>query len=103
MGSITRREWFDGQSEEPVDFYPEQRTVNVVQVGELSNIAKHITIATQTVGVFPFELKTSLRDELAVRGVDRFVNLGEDMTGGTSGLGMPHDGMIPLQRLIHGG
>jgi hypothetical protein len=88
------------RSDDPVDFYPDHRTVNVVRLGHVGDVLRHVDIATQTVGVYPPALKAEWRDRLVGAGVDRVVDLGSDTTGGTGGLGLPHDGMMPLQRLV---
>jgi hypothetical protein len=85
------------RSEEPVDFHPDGKIVNVVPVASLDEAVRHANVATQTVGVWPPSRKAGLRDVLASRGVQRLVNL-----GGTAGIemGLPHDGFHPLQRFV---
>jgi hypothetical protein len=58
-------------SEDPVDFHPEAKTVNVVAVASLSDAIRYAGVATQTVGVFPAERKVELRDQLASAGAHR--------------------------------
>jgi len=87
------------RSTEPVEFHPSAKTVNVVPVRTLDDALAHATVATQTVGVFPPERKTALRDRLASNGVQRIVSLGNAI-GLASGAGLPHDGSFPLQRLV---
>jgi len=82
------------RSDEPVDFYPEGKVVNVVRVANLDEAVKHVTVATSTVGVYPPERKTALRDRLASAGAQRVVALG----GAGPEVGLPHDGFYPLQR-----
>jgi hypothetical protein len=94
---------FDGRgvvirSEDPVSFHPTGKTVNVVQVPSLDNALKHVNVATQTVGVYPFSRKAELRDRLATAGVQRITRLGE---AGSPPNGNPHDAMYPLQRFVH--
>jgi hypothetical protein len=87
------------RSDDPVDFHPAGKTVNVVPVADLAEATVHATVATQTVGVYPASRKTELRDRLASRGVQRVVALGA--AAGLADLpGLPHDGMLPLQRMI---
>lgn len=85
------------RSEDPVDFHPDGKIVNVVQVNDLRDAIRHVNIATQTVGVYPPERKALLRDALASAGVQRVVNI-----GGSAGIeaGLPHDGFNPLQRFV---
>jgi hypothetical protein len=87
------------RSDEPVDFYPDGRTVNVVRLRNIADVVQHVNVATQTVGVYPPELKATLRDALASGGADRVANLGTASAGGTGALGIPHDGMIALHRM----
>ena len=87
------------RSDDPADFHPEGKTVSVVPVPSLVEATAHATVATQTVGVYPAWRKAELRDLLASRGVQRVVSLGAAM--GLADLpGLPHDGMLPLQRMI---
>jgi hypothetical protein len=88
------------RSDEPVDFYPDGRTVNVVRLDDIRQVLPYINAATQTAGVYPRELKFALRDELSVGGVDRVTDLGSASAGGTAGFGSPKDGMLPLQRFV---
>ena len=85
------------RSEEPVEFFPDCRTVNVVPVGSLRDAVRFANVATQTVGVYPAERKAELRDALSNMGVQRLCYLGEamDVPAGT-----PHDGCYELQRLV---
>ena len=86
------------RSDEPVDFHPLRKTSNVVCVPSLEDAFRHVTVATQTVGVFPFNRMASLRDHLASSGAQRVVRLGE---AGLSSVGNPHDAMYPLHRFVH--
>lgn len=83
------------RSEEPVEFHPEGKTVNVVPVASLQEAARFATVATATVGVYPPARKIALRDGLACAGVQRVVDLGQAMAGG---FGTPHDGFWALNR-----
>lgn len=93
---------FDGRgvvvrSSEPVDFYPDQRIVNVVQVDRLADALRWVNISTQTVGVHPPERRFALLDRLAYAGVQTIEPLGriDNFVVGT-----PHDGMFPLHRFV---
>ncbi|HEX6704665.1 MAG TPA: acyl-CoA reductase [Albitalea sp.] len=85
------------RSEEPVDFHPDGKIVNVVPVASLDDAIVRAGVATQTVGIWPPQRKAALRDRLAAQGVQRLVNL-----GGSAGIemGLPHDGFHPLQRFV---
>jgi hypothetical protein len=94
---------FDGRglvvlSDTPVNFHPSNKTSNVVMVDSLTDAVRYVNVATQTVGVYPFERKTSLRDQLAAAGAQPLCRLG---TANAHALGSPHDAMYPLQRLVH--
>jgi len=86
------------RSEEPVDFHPLRKTSNVVCVSSLMDAMKYVNVATQTVGVYPFDRMPELRDHLASGGAQRVVRLGE---AGPSAIGNPHDAMYPLHRFVH--
>jgi Acyl-CoA reductase (LuxC) len=85
------------RSDEPVEFFPSNKTVNVVMVPSLADAVKYVTVATQTVGVHPASRKTELRNPLASAGVQRVAPL-----GGYRAFvpGFPHDGFNPLQRFV---
>lgn len=84
-------------SEDPVDFHPEAKTVNVVAVDKLEDALRFTSVATQTVGIYPASRKIDLRDKLAAAGAQRIVTLGWALGGG---VGIPHDGFFPLHRLV---
>jgi hypothetical protein len=85
------------RSEEPVDFHPDGRVVNVVPVASLEQAVQRANVATQTVGVFPASRKAALRNGLAAAGVQRVVALGQAVMFET---GLSHDGFYPLQRFV---
>lgn len=82
----------------PVDFHPVGKTVDVVPVESLDAAIRYVTVATQTVGFFPFDRMPDFRDRLAAAGAQRIVHLGE---AGPSTVGSPHDAMYPLHRFVH--
>jgi hypothetical protein len=85
-------------SERPVDFHPTNKTANVVMVASLDEAMRWVNVATQTIGVYPFDRKAALRDRLAGAGAQRVCRLG---TANDFVLGSPHDAMYPLQRFVH--
>jgi Acyl-CoA reductase (LuxC) len=85
------------RSDEPVDFYPTSKTVNVVVVPSLEEAIRHANVATQTVGVYPPQRAAALRDGLASMGVQRIAGLGEVAMAVE---GMPHDGFYPIRRVM---
>lgn len=86
------------RSDEPVDFHPINKTANVVRVNSLDDAVKWTNVATQTIGVYPFNRIADYRDRLAAGGAQRVVHLGE---AGPSTVGNPHDAMYPLHRFVH--
>jgi Acyl-CoA reductase (LuxC) len=88
------------RSEEPVDFYPTGRLVNVVVVPDVKSVLGHLNAATQTVGIYPDGLREQLRDDLCSVGVQRVTALG---TAGDTRLGLPHDGFYPMARMVRWG
>ncbi len=94
---------FDGAglvilSEQPVGFHPTGKTANVVHVASLDDAIRYVNVATQTIGIYPPERKTLLRDRIASAGGQRVVRLG---SAARHVMGGPHDAMYPLQRFIH--
>ncbi len=87
------------RSEDPVSFNPTGKVVNVVRVPELGKAIAHVTVATQTVGVWPPGRIHELRDGLSIAGAQRIVHLGMAHMGAFGGL--PHDGNLPLHRMMH--
>ena len=103
MGDLKAFGGFEGRglvvlSDTPVNFHPSNKTSNVVMVDSLEDAVRYVNVATQTVGVYPDERKTQLRDRLAAAGAQRLCRLG---TANAHALGSPHDAMYPLQRLVH--
>lgn len=86
------------RSDQPVDFHPVGKTANVVRVDRLEDALRYVNVATQTVGIYPFERAFELRDGLAGGGVQRVVRLGDC---GGSCAGAPHDATYPLHRFVH--
>jgi hypothetical protein len=87
------------RSSEPVSFNPGGKLVNVVEVGKLADAIEHVTVATQSVGVYPASRIAEVRDGLAGAGVQRITKLGGINAGRFGGL--PHDGGWPVHRMMH--
>jgi hypothetical protein len=87
------------QSAELVDFSErlDCRVANVVPVDSIAEAMRHLTIHTQTIGIYPDELKRQLRDECALRGGQRIVSLGAATAAGMTG---PHDAIQVLSRIV---
>lgn len=86
------------QVSEPVDFARmlTNRVCNLVPVDDLDIPIRSVTAYTQTIGIYPDELKAQLRDRLAFHGAQRFVSLGYAARMSYAG---PHDGLEPLRRM----
>ena len=85
------------RSDEPVNFHPDGRIVNVVRVNSLEDALGQANVATQTVGIFPETRRKELRNALAAQGVQRVTAIG---SAGFVEAGLPHDGFLPLQRFV---
>jgi Acyl-CoA reductase (LuxC) len=85
------------QSDDPVDFHPEGKVVNVIPIESLDEVLQYVNVATQTIGIYPPQLSPELRNRLASRGMQRIVPLGEVLDHIP---GMPHDGFYPLHRFV---
>jgi hypothetical protein len=103
MGDLKVWGGYDGRglvilSDRPVEFHPSNKTSNVVMVASLDDAVRYVNVATQTIGVYPYERKAALRGRLASAGAQRLCRLG---TANSHALGGPHDAMFPLQRFVH--
>jgi len=85
------------RSEEPVDFYPDFRTVNVVRVDNLIDAVRWVNVSTQTVGIYPGGRKEDLVDAIANAGAQCVQSLG---CINKYVVGTPHDGMFPIHRFV---
>jgi Acyl-CoA reductase (LuxC) len=85
------------RSPKPVSFHPIGKVVNVIPVKNIADGIDFASPATQTVGVWPPDRKTEVRDRLCAAGVQRTVALG---MAGSLLPGLPHDGFLPLQRFV---
>jgi hypothetical protein len=82
-----------------VAFYPRLsgRVANLVPLDDVSDAARFINAYTQTIGIYPEELKLRLRDELPLYGAQRFVTLGYAMTANPA---LPQDAIEPVRRMV---
>jgi hypothetical protein len=87
-------------SEREVDFADTLacRYVNLVPVRGFAEVIGRFTSETQTVGVYPDSLRVALRQDLALAGVQRIVDLGHavNLFGNQT---IPQDGIEVLRRL----
>jgi hypothetical protein len=103
MGDIATWGSVDGSglvilSDQPVGFHPSNKTSNVVMVPSLDDAVRYVNVATQTIGVYPWNRKAELRDRLASAGGQRVCRVG---TANLHVPGGPHDAMYALQRFVH--
>jgi Acyl-CoA reductase (LuxC) len=89
------------QTEEIVDFSErlDCRVANIVPVDRAEDALQYLTVDTQTIGIYPEELKRRLRDECALRGGQRLISLGFATPAGMSMTG-PHDALQLLGRMV---
>ncbi|WP_244890128.1 acyl-CoA reductase [Mycobacterium lentiflavum] len=83
---------------EPVDFATalDDRVANLVPVDMVSEATRRFDSYTQTVGVYPEDLKEQLRDVAGLCGAQRIVSLGYSCVPTFAG---PQDALEPLHRL----
>ena len=83
---------------EPVNFATRlaDRTANLVPVNSVEEFAAGVDAYTQTVGIFPESLKSSLINVLPLYGAQRFVSLGHALDGD---MFTPQDAIEPLRRM----
>ena len=82
------------------------RIVNLVPIPNLLDVVRWCDDSTQTVGIYPERLRETMRDALALAGVQRMLPLlGVESTtqateDGSELPGMPHDGIEPMRRMV---
>ncbi|WP_340317356.1 acyl-CoA reductase [Rhizorhabdus argentea] len=86
------------QIDEPVDFAPmlNNRVANIVPIDDIEIPVRAVTNYTQTIGIYPENLKKKLRDRLSLHGAQRIVSLGGAALVVHSG---PQDGIEPMRRM----
>jgi acyl-CoA reductase-like NAD-dependent aldehyde dehydrogenase len=87
------------QNDEAVPFAAELacRTVNVVPVRSVDDAIRRVNASTQTIGVWPTDLKRRIRNALALRGGQMIVSLGYVARLNSNG---PMDGIEPERRML---
>jgi len=87
------------QNDAPVDFARQLacRVGNIVPIDDIDTAVRSVNAYTQTIGIYPEQLKTALRDQLSYQGAQRLVSLGaaalfEDAA-------TPQDGIEPVRRM----
>jgi hypothetical protein len=86
------------QLPEPVSFASRlaSRVANLVPVDEVEAVFDAVDAYTQTVGIYPEALKTSLRDRLPLHGAQRLTSLGY---AASAAIAAPQDAIEPLRRM----
>jgi hypothetical protein len=107
IGDTTSAGVVVSRTEDPVDFADRltNRIVNLVPVADISKVPRWVSEETQTVGIYPESLRSRLRNDLALHGVQRtlpigataFIYTGEDAD---QTVGLPHDGTEPMRRMV---
>jgi hypothetical protein len=91
-----------------VDFHENlsNRIVNLVPMPNLLDIVRWCDDSTQTVGIYPERLRDTMRNALALAGVQRMFplcgveSMKQATDDGTELRGMPHDGIEPMRRMV---
>src|SRR3546814_12216163 len=86
------------QTDAPVDFNKmlSCRVANIVPIDDVEIALRSVSAYTQTIGIYPEELKRRVRDRLAFQGAQRIVSPGAATMMGIAG---PQDGNEPLRRI----
>ena len=84
----------------PVDYlaFLAARYVNLVPITDVTTALERVSSIAQTCGVFPASLRETLRDPLALAGVQRVVTLGGAAANGDNQT-IPQDGLEVLRRM----
>jgi hypothetical protein len=85
-------------SQEPLDMYMIGRTVNVVRVDNLTDALRHMSVESQSVGIYPTARRKAIRDAVFATGAQHTYELGTNHSGMPHGV--PHDGYQLLQRMV---
>lgn len=87
------------QLDEPLDFHRSLsgRVANLVPIEDPVDAVAFVNAYTQTVGIYPDSLKTTLRDVLALHGAQRLVSLGY---AADPDVALPQDGIEPMRRMV---
>ena len=87
------------QLDEPVEFAPRLsgRVANVVPIDDPADAMRQVNGYTQTVGIYPESLKSTLRQTLPLHGAQRMVSLGYAAHPSVS---LPQDAIEPVRRMV---
>lgn len=84
-------------SPESIDAHPLGRSIFLHPIAEVREVCRYVDELTQTIGVAPWSVGLEIRDECALRGACRLVDVG---LHNVFRVGGSHDAMFPLQRLV---
>ena len=87
------------QLDEAVDFHASLsgRVANLVPIDDVSHAVRAMNSYTQTVGVYPESLRTTLRDIVPLHGAQRLVSLGY---AAHPSMAVPQDAIEPVRRMV---
>jgi hypothetical protein len=87
------------QLDEAVDFHGSLsgRVANLVPIDDVSHAVRAMNSFTQTVGVYPESLRTTLRDIVPLHGAQRLVSLGY---AAHPSMAVPQDAIEPVRRMV---
>jgi acyl-CoA reductase LuxC len=78
--------------------YLADRTANIVPIESIDDLLLGIDAYTQTIGVWPENLKAELKDIVPLYGAQRLVTLGNALYNGPL-IGLAHDAIEPVRRM----
>ena len=86
------------QFDEPVDYSAllSGRVANLVPIDDIKKVTDAVNAYTQTVGIYPENLKKQLRDELPIYGAQRLTSLGYACNVTSAS---PQDAIEPVRRM----
>ena len=98
-GSDGRGAIICSQLDEPVEFHRSLsgRVANLVPIDDPADAVAAVNAYTQTIGIYPEQLKTRLRDALALHGAQRLVSLGY---AADPNVALPQDAIEPMRRMV---
>jgi long-chain-fatty-acyl-CoA reductase len=77
--------------------HPRGRTLFIHPIKSVEEVCGFVDGSVQSVSIMPLASSLKIRDQLAIAGVDRIVELG---VNNVFRIGSSHDGMYPLQRMV---
>lgn len=77
--------------------HPRGRTLYIHPIQNIQDVYQYLDPSVQSVSILPLALSLQIRDQLALAGVDRIIELG---VNNVFRIGSSHDGVYPLQRMV---